>query len=94
MAKKDPSLSLEYILKKQEAEKLSGLSSTVREQIGNVPTPSDTISPESKVLSELKKINSNLNVNLNKNILKMTRAIEVNTSALTSFIKEIGRAHV
>lgn len=87
MAKKDPSLSLEYILKKQEAEKLSGLSSTVREQIGNVPPPSDTISPESKVLSELKKINSNLNVNLNKNILKMTRAIEVNTSALTSFIK-------
>ena len=86
MAKKDPSLSLEYILKKQEADKLSGLSSTVREQIGNISTSTEQ-EPENKVLSELKKLNNNLNLNLNRNILKLKRAIEVNTGALMSFIK-------
>lgn len=85
MAKKDPSLSLEYILQKQESEKLSGLSSTVREQIGKMP--SDSMPPENKILSELKKINTSLNVNLNKNIVKMTKAIENSTNTLAGFIK-------
>jgi len=86
MAKKDPSLSLEYILQKQQSEKLSGLSSTVKSQIGNMPTGSD-ISSENNILSELKKINTSLNVNLNKNIIKMTKAIENSTNTLAGFIK-------
>jgi hypothetical protein len=87
MAKKDPSLSLEYILQKQESEKLSGLSSTVKSQLGNIPPAGSGMPPENKILSELKKINDSLNVGLNKNILKMTKAIENSTSTLAGFIK-------
>lgn len=87
MAKKDPSLSLEYILQKQQSEKLSGLSSTVKSQIGNIPSAGSDMPPENKILSELKKINTSLNINLNKNIVKMTKAIENSTSTLIGFIK-------
>jgi hypothetical protein len=87
MAKKDPSLSLEYILQKQQSEKLSGLSSTVKSQLGNIPPAGSGMPPENKILSELKKINTSLNVGLNKNIVKMTKAIENSTSTLAGFIK-------
>jgi len=87
MAKKDPSLSLEYILQKQQSEKLSGLSSTVRSQLGNIPPFDAPLPAENKILSELKKINTSLNIGLNKNIVKMTKAIENSTSILSGFIK-------
>ena len=87
MAKKDPSLSLEYILQKQQSEKLSGLSSTVKSQLGNIPPVDAPLPAENKILSELKKINTSLNIGLNKNIVKMTKAIENSTSTLAGFVK-------
>jgi hypothetical protein len=87
MAKKDASLSLEYILQKQQSEKLSGLSSTVKSQLGNMPPAGSSLPSENNILSELKKINTSLNIGLNKNIVKMTNAIENSTSLLAGFIK-------
>lgn len=87
MAKKDTSLSLEYILQKQQSEKLSGLSSTVKSQLGNIPPAGSGMPSENNILSELKKINTSLNIGLNKNIVKMTKAIENSTSLLAGFMK-------
>jgi hypothetical protein len=87
MAKKDTSLSLEYILQKQQSEKLSGLSSTVKSQLGNIPPAGSGMPSENNILSELKKINTSLNIGLNKNIVKMTKAIENSTNLLAGFMK-------
>ena len=82
MAKKDPSLSLDYILKKQQAEKLSGLSSSVAAQVsaaGASMPEAEMPAKEGAVLSELKSINNNIS--------KMARALLENTGALKTLIK-------
>jgi hypothetical protein len=92
MANKDPSLSLDYILKKQESEKLSGLSSSVRQQLSSVEMPNTTApEPTNKIISELQKINRSLNVGLNSNITKMTAAISKNNNLLATLVKGTNR---
>jgi hypothetical protein len=85
MAKKiDSSLSLDYILAKQQEEKLSGLSSSVAAQVqaagagtvGSAPQAADTA-----MISELKSINNN--------ITKMASALLQNTSLLKTLVKGI-----
>ena len=83
MAKKiDQSLSLDYILKKQEAEKLSGLSSSVAAQVqaaGAQPTVSAPQPSDTAVVSELKSINNNIS--------KMASAMLQNTSLLKTLVR-------
>jgi len=91
MAKNDPSLSLSYILQKQESEKLSGLSSSVRQQLTSSDMPNTTIEPANKMLIELQKLNRSLNVGLNNNISKMAAAISKNNSLLALLVKGTNR---
>ena len=83
MAKKqDPSMNLSYILKKQEEEKLSGLSANVAAQVaaagGSMPAPSSP-SVDRSMLTELKSINNN--------ITKMARAVLDNSGLLKTLLK-------
>ena len=86
MAKKiDPSLSLDYILKKQEAEKLSGLSTSVAAQVQaagvNTTEAAAPQAADTAMLSELKSINNN--------IAKMASAVLQNTTLLKTLVKGV-----
>jgi hypothetical protein len=94
MAKKDPSLSLSYILQKQESDKLSGLSSSVRQQLTSIEMPGATAEPSNKILLELQRINRSLNVGLNNNISKMAASLSRNNSLLSLLVKGTNRKEV
>jgi len=96
MAKKqDPSMNLSYILKKQEEEKLSGLSANVASQLTEAGVNPTATPKEATRQSTKEKPTPQLNItpvltelkSLNNNMLKVVKSMAENNGLLKTLVK-------